>query len=215
MRRNFVKAISATVFAVCLAPVTAWSALPKVDLTVELRQVRDGQEDMADPPNSGGAYIVSTAPRAAEFAAQQVRVRNGEKASLRINQSIPLQWVQKIEVHSASLSAASASASSNAGSVTQAITWMEAGQSLSVTPQWPGGKQPATVEIEVQSSAVDDRSGSDLPATARQQVSTTVSTPLRQWVTIATTGTSARPGSYSSSGSSEGKRHIQIRVMPN
>lgn len=215
MRCNFVKSIAAIALGACLASVPAWSALPKVDLTVELRQVRDGQEDMADPPASGAAFIVSTAPRAAEFAAQQVRVRNGEKASLRINQSMPMQWVQKVEVHSSSLSAASASASSNAGSVTQAITWMEAGQSLSVTPQWPGGKQAATIDIEVQSSAVDDRTGSDLPATARQHVSTTVSAPLRQWVTIATTGTSARPGSYSSAGSTDARRHLQIRVTAN
>jgi hypothetical protein len=215
MRCHFIKSIAAVALAACLAPVPASSALPKVDLTVELRQVRDGQEDMADPPSSGGAYIVSTAPRAAEFATQQVRVRNGEKASLRINQSMPVQWVQKVEAQSASLSAASASASSHAGSVTQAVTWMEAGQSLTVTPQWPGGKQAAMVDIEVQSSAVNDRNGSDLPTTTSHQVSTTVSAPLRQWVTIATTGTSARPGSYSSTGSSEGKRHIQIRLMPN
>lgn len=213
MRCNFVKTMAAALLG--LLPLAAWSVLPKIDLTLELRQVKDGQEDMADPPSSGGAYIVSTAPRAAEFAAQQVRVRNGEKASLRINQSIPLHWVQKVEVQSASLSAASASASSSAGGVTQAITWMEAGQSLSVTPQWPGGKQAAKVDIEVQSSTVDDRTGSDLPATARQHMSTTVSAPLRQWVTIATTGTSARSGSYSSTGSSDGKRHIQIRLMPN
>lgn len=212
MRCNFVKTMAAALLG--LVPLAAWSAPPKIDLTVELRQVRDGQENMADPPSGAGAYIVSTAPRTAEYAAQQVRVRNGEKASLRINQSMPLQWVQKVEAQSASLSAASASASSSSGGVTQAITWMEAGQSLSVTPHWPGGNQAAKVDIEVQSSTVDDRTGSDLPATARQQVSTTVSAPLRQWVTIATTGTSARPGSYSSTGSSEGKRHIQIRLLP-
>jgi hypothetical protein len=142
-----------------------------------------------------------------------VRVRNGEKASLHINQSMPMQWVQKIESQSATLSAASASASSNAGGVTQAVIWMESGQSFTATPHWPGGKQAVKLEIEVQSSAVDERTSSDLPATARQRYSTTVSAPLNQWVTIATSGSSARPGAYSSAGMADGRRLIQVRVV--
>nr|WP_315488909.1 hypothetical protein [uncultured Rhodoferax sp.] len=183
-----------------------------LDLTVELRQVKEGQEDDENPQTSGGAYTVGTANRAVDFAPQQVRVRNGEKASLQINQSMPMQWVQKIESQSATLSAASASASSNSGGVTQAVTWMESGQSLTVTPHWPGGKLPVKIEIEVQSSAVDERTSSDLPATQRQRFSSTVSAPLNRWVTIASSGKPARAGSYSSAGSSDGRRLTQIRV---
>lgn len=183
-----------------------------LDLTVELRQVKEGQEDDENPQTSGGAYTVGTANRAVDFAPQQVRVRNGEKASLQINQSMPMQWVQKIESQSATLSAASASASSNSGGVTQAVTWMESGQSLSVTPHWPGGKLPVKIEIEVQSSAVDERTSSDLPATQRQRFTSTVSAPLNRWVTIASSGKPARAGSYSSAGSSDGRRLTQIRV---
>jgi hypothetical protein len=139
-------------------------------------------------------------------------VRNGEKASLQINQSMPMQWVQKIESQSATLSAASASASSNSGGVTQAVTWMESGQSLTVTPRWPGGKLPVKIEIEVQSSALDERTSSDLPATQRQRFSSTVSAPLNRWVTISSSGKPARAGSYSSAGSSDGRRLTQIRV---
>lgn len=195
------------------ATLVAWAAPPKVDLTVELRQVKEGQEDQDNPQagNSGG-YTVGTANRAVEFAPQQVRVRNGEKASLQINQSMPMQWVQKIESQSATLSAAGTSASSNSGGVTQAVTWMESGQSLTVTPNWPGGKQAVKVEIEAQASAVDERTSSDLPATSRQRYSTTVSAQLNQWVTIARSGQAARAGSYSSAGSSDGRRLTQIRV---
>jgi hypothetical protein len=89
---------------------------------------------------------------------------------------------------------------------------MESGQSLTVTPHWPGGRQAAKLAIEVQSSAVDERNSSDLPNTARQRYSTTVSAPLNQWVTIATSGSVSRPGSYSSAGTAEGRRLIQIRV---
>ena len=187
-----------------------------LDLTVELRQVKEDQEDQDDSPQaSGRTYTVGTANRAVDFAPQQVRVRNGEKASLHINQSMPMQWVQKIESQTATLSAAGASASSNAGGVTQAVTWMESGQSLTVTPHWPGGKQPVKLDIEVQSSAVDERTSSDLPATSRQHYSTTFTAPLRQWVTIATSGSAAKPGSYSSAGASDGRRLIQVRVFGN
>jgi hypothetical protein len=202
----------------CFSSTGTWAQTPKResaresarDLTVELRQVQDGEQDNPNAP--GGAYSVGTANRGADFAPQQVRVRSGEKASLQINQSMPMQWVQKIEAQSASLSAARASASSSAGGVTQAITWMESGQSFTVTPRWPGGKQAVKLEIEVQSSAVDERTGSDLPATARQRYSTTVTAPLNQWVTIATSGSKSRPGSYSSSGSSGERKLIQIRA---
>jgi len=183
---------------------------------VELRQVREGQEaqDGQDGPGSSGGYTVSTAPRTAEFTAQQVRVANGEKASLRIDQSMPMQWVQKIDSQNTVLSVPGASASSTAGGITQAMVWMEAGQSLSVTPHWPGGKQAAKIDIEAQVSAVGERATSDLPVTTRQRFSTTVHAPLRQWVTIATTGNAPKPGSYSSNGSAGGRKLIQIRVLP-
>jgi hypothetical protein len=214
----FVKALIAATAVVCIASNPVWAELPARateravprDLTVELRQVKDGEQDNPNP--STGAYSVGTANRAVDFTAQQVRVRSGEKASLQINQSMPMQWVQKIESQSASLSAASASASSQAGGVTQALVWMESGQSFTVTPHWTGGKQAVKLEIEVQSSSVGERTSSDLPATARQRYSTTVSAPLNQWVTIATSGSLARPGSYTSAGTSDGRRLTQIRV---
>jgi hypothetical protein len=176
------------------------------DLTVELRQVKYGEQDNPDAP--GNAYTAGTANRAVDFAPQQVRVRSGERASLQINQFMPMQWVQKIESQSATLSAAS----SQTGGVTQAVTWMESGQSFTVTPHWPGGKKPVKLEIEVQSSVVDERTSSDLPTTARQRYRTTVSAPLNQWVTIATSGRAAGAGSYSSSGTSDARRLVQIRV---
>ena len=210
-----------TVAMLCTAPMaTAAEKLNRVvvreavrDLTVELRQVKEGQEDQDNPQTEGGAYTVGTSGnRPVDFAPQQVRVRSGEKASLQINQSMPMQWVQKIESQSATLSAAGTSVNNNSGGVTQAVTWMESGQSLTVTPHWSGGKLPVKIEIEVQSSAVDERISSDLPATQRQRYTSTVSAPLNQWVTIASSGKPAQAGSYSSAGSNEGRRLTQIRV---
>jgi hypothetical protein len=218
MRRNFVKAMLAASTLLWLAPMVASAQTPKReavreiarDLTVELRQVQDGDQD--NPSAGGGAYTVGTTHRGADFAPQQVRVRSGEKASLHINQSMPMQWVQKVETQSASLSAGSASASSKAGGVTQAITWMESGQSLTVTPHWAGAKLPVKVEVEVHTAAVNERTGSDLPGTSSQRYSTTVSLPLNQWVTIATTGRASQPANYSSAGSTDTRRLIQLRV---
>ncbi len=213
MQHLFAHALTAAALG-GLVPLAALAAPPKVDLTVELRQVKEGQEDQVSPQaGSGGAYTVGTANRAVDFVPQQVRVRNGEKASIHINQSMPMQWVQKIESQSATLSAAGTSASNNSGGVTQAVTWMESGQSLTVTPHWPGGKQAVKIEIEAQSSAVDERTSSDLPATSRQRYTTTVSAPMYQWITIASSGAAAKAGSYSSGGSSDGKRLTQIRVL--
>ena len=218
MQNVFFKVLIAVAAVACLTPLANWAQTPKRetvreiarDLTVELRQVKDGEQDNPNP--TGGAYSVGTANRAVDFSAQQVRVRSGEKASLQINQSMPMLWVQKVESQSATLTAASASASSSAGGVTQAMTWMESGQSFTVTPHWPGGKQAVKVEIEVQSSAVEERTGPDLPTTARQRYSTTVTAPLNQWVTIATSGSVSRSGSYSSTGTSDTRRLVQIRV---
>lgn len=206
-----------------LGGTAAWAQKSKApsasvarDLTIELRQVREGHEGPdAAAMVAGTTYTAGSAGTAShgpEISPQQVRVRSGEKASLSLNQSQPLQWVQRIETASASLSAASASASSQSGGVTQAVTWMESGQSLSVTPHWAGGKQPVKLEIEMLAAHVDDRTGTDLPATQRRHLSTTVTAPLNQWVTLATSGKTPKPGTYSSAGSSEGRVLVQIRV---
>ena len=78
--------------------------------------------------------------------------------------------------------------------------------------RWPGGKQPATVEVDVQTSAVDERVGSALPAQSRSQIATTVSAPLGAWVVIATSGQAPVAGSYSSNPRRDVRRLLQIRV---
>lgn len=211
-RRPLVYALTVASLWLCTATLPALAALPQADLTVELRQVKEDQEDQNNPQTGTSAYIVGTANRTVTFEPQQVRVRNGEKASLQINQSMPMQWVQKVESQGATLSLPGASASQSSGGVTQAVIWMESGQSLAVTPHWPGGKQAVKLEIEMQASAVDERSSTDLPATSRQRYSTTVSAPLHQWITIATSGKAAQSGTYSSTGSGDSRRLTQIRV---
>ena len=118
-----------------------------------------------------------------------------------------------MSAQSAALATTGASASSSGGSVTNAVTWMDAGQSLKVHPRWPGGKLPVVVEVEMQSASVGERIGAELPQQSRSQVVTTVSAPLGQWVTIALSGRSAQQGVYGSDASSNTRHLLQIRVL--
>ena len=181
----------------------AQAELPRRDLTVALRQVEDA-----------GGVTLGTQSREPLLAMQQVRVRNGAKASLRLSQSIPMQWVQSASSQSESLSAGGVTASRNGGSVNNAVVWMDEGQSLTVQPRWPGARQAVTVEIEVQSAAVGDRVGGELPTQARSHMNTTVSAPLGEWVTIATTGGDNAPrGVYGTDPAGESRRLLQLRVL--
>ena len=196
-------------YLVCAAMMSllarpAGAELPRRDLTVELRQVQEGDST---------GYTASTQSPIPLLAEQSVQVRNGEKASLSVGSSMPMQWVQSVAVQSAMLAASGASANSSSGSVTHAVTWMEAGQSIKVHPRWPGAKQWVTVDIETQSASVAPRVGTELPNQSHSQMATTVSAPLGQWVTIAATGSSAQRGVYGSDAGSDTRRLLQIRVL--
>lgn len=175
----------------------AHAQLPARDLTVELRQIEDRQDE-------ANSYRAGPSESTQALSPQKIQVRNGQKAQLRMNLSVPMQWVE---------AAQAASANSGAG-VKQALQWFDVGQSVTVTPRWPGGNRAATVELEVQQADMATRSNADMPSQSRSQFSSTVTAPLAQWVTIAATGPApARQGSYSSAGSSEVRRLLQIRVL--
>jgi hypothetical protein len=215
MKTMFVLALLG-LFIAC-GPSHAADALPKRDLTVELRQVEEGRE-------AGSHYSAGSADNIV-WEPQLVQVRNGEKALLRLNDAIPMQWTQSVSGPSpASIqsggSGAAAAGSTNvnvntnaAASVTNALVWFDAGQSLSVQPKWPGGSKPAVVEVEVQRAAVDAHAGTVLPKQTRNTVSTTLTVPLAEWVTIAATGVVPKAGVYSSESGMRVRRLLQIRVM--
>ena len=164
--------------------------LPDTDLIVELRQVE---------AQSAG-FSVGTQAELPLMSPQLVRVRNGEKAHLGIEQAVPMHWVQ------------SAVAGRSAAGVSQTITWMQAGQSLSVQPVWHDEKQAITVHLEVQSARVGTRKGQDLPTQSRNQLATTVKVFLNEWVTVAATGRLPPRGVFSNEPSSDARRLLQIRV---
>lgn len=186
------------------------AALPKRDLTVELRQIEEG--------NEGGSHYSAGGADAAAWEPQMVQVRNGEKAQLRMQDAIPMQWTQSVSTATlpsgnTNASSSNSNGSANALSINNALTWFDAGQSITVQPKWPGGNKPATVEIEVQRTSVGQRMGADLPTQTRNSMSTTVTLPLAEWFTIAATGRAPKPGTYSSESGLQVRRLLQVRVM--
>lgn len=180
--------------------LAAGAPLPARDLTVELRQLEEGRD-------AAGSYSAGRGD-GREWEPQAVQVRNGQKATLRMNDAIPMQWTQSVSTQSLSNGGGSPQASVN-----KALVWFDAGQSVSVQPTWLGGNKPAVLVIEVQRAAVDLNTGAVLPTQARNTVSTTVTVPLAEWLTIAATGRAAKAGVYSSDAGLLGRRLLQVRVM--
>lgn len=201
-RRAAAAALLALLLAAVACGAAAQARLPARDLTVELRQTED---------TASAGYAVGTqrpggvAPNLQQQA-QQVRVRNGEKAVLQMRQAVPVQWVES-----------AASGRLGAG-VTQRVTWMQAGQGLVVSPRWAGGKQPVVVDVALSSAGLDagtggnGGSGGNLPTQTTSEVATRVSAPLGQWVTIASTGAAPQPGVYGTQVAREPLRLLQVRI---
>ncbi len=189
-----------------LAMHSVLAQAPKQDLTIELRQVEDVVVT---------GYTVSTKSSNFLLSPQSVRVRNGEKASLSMGKTMTVQWLQSAQAQGASLSAPGTSASSNSGAVTHAMTNIKSGQLIHLHPSWPGAKQAVTVDVELESDTVDDRTGAEPPSQSHQRVVTTVSAPLGQWATIASSGAgnSQQAGVYGTAAASEPRRLLQIRVL--
>ncbi len=185
----------------------ASKALPQQDFTVEIRQVEEGSR--------GGKTYGTESPRDL-METQQLQVRNGEKASLRISMATPVQWVQSAEAQSSTLNAGGtrgASATSTGGKVKQALTWLESGQTITLTPTWRGGKQPVVVDIDVQTASVQANPGGDVPKQARNQWVTSVSAPMGEWVTLASSGDRPQRTTYSSESASETRLRLEMRVV--
>lgn len=221
-----VRVLAACVWLGAMVPLTglaAGAALPARDLTVELRQIDEAKLPGSDAAQGTAAVGKSFSAGAAvvpEWEPQMVLVRNGEKAALRLQSATPMKWVQSAFVkNGARTTNAATNTSTNAATkgtqaagVQYALSWFDAGQSMSVHPKWSGGKT-AVLELEVQSAGFEPRSGADLPAQSRNAVSTTVTAPLAQWVTIAASGKALQSSGYSSESAQPGRRLLQIRVM--
>lgn len=190
------------------ACTVALAQLPPRDLLVELRRT-------VDRPST--TYGSGASDAEAGFKPQTLMVRNGEKATTRLNLATPMEWTQRVESTTSMPGTATGTALPNGAqgsgaAVTKALQWMDAGQSVSITPRWPGGKRPVVIELDMRSASTLQGPGDTLPGQARSELSTTVTVPLGEWVTVARTGDAPPSGSYRSSGPGEASHWVQLRV---
>lgn len=214
-----VLALLALQWAPRLVVAAGAQALPPRDLTIELRQIDEAKAQGLDTTAVTGKSFSAGAAPSPGWEPQMVQVRNGQKVSLRMQSATPMQWVQSAQQRSGGNAAAPGavlgkgqSGTTAKAAVQNALTWFDAGQSITVHPTWSGGNS-AVVELEVQKAGFEERTGADLPTQNRNTVSTTVTAPLAQWVTIAATGRTPQAASYSSESAQRARRLLQIRVM--
>ncbi|HMN77203.1 MAG TPA: hypothetical protein PKC97_14145 [Burkholderiaceae bacterium] len=180
--------------ALALAPVLGWSAAPGRNLCVELR------ESGAD---AAGWQVSSDAARSGrDFQPQRLCVQNGESVSLALELTRPVQLWQA------------------APGVVLPIPvptthWLHAGQRLDVRPRWAGAKAPVSIEIAARASRFDPgvaAGSAQAPSRAGAELRTTLSVPLGEWVTIASTGDPAPDAGSVSTRQARAGRVLQLRV---
>ncbi len=201
--------LAATALAAA-APPPRPAAWPDVNLLIDVRVV---DEAVA---SGHGDYTVSTrAPSRPPVEALQLQVQNGHSGAVQLGRALPVQWLQDA-ARGAGLSASAAAPVDRAGAVSYAVTWVQAGQSLSVRPNWAGGDSPVTLELQFTRSTLQATAGTPLPTTRSQQVGSTLRVPLGVWTAFAATGVpqaAAEPGNWSTLALAErGRQLMQIRV---
>ncbi len=216
--------------------------LPQRNLVIEWRQIDDSEATSTPATrlnttvstsgaqiNVAGGITVSTQHRSgSQTTSQQLRVLNAGRATVRINQSVPVMWVEAAQIQTSDgFGYANPATMPRAGAaVVQGLTWLDAGRQITLAPRWPGGEQPAVVDIQVDSAALENErptiaamnsGGAELPVQTRSQTVTTVLAPLGQWVTIARTGgeqSLEQRGVWSTQTTQGQQRQVmQIRVM--
>lgn len=201
---------------------------PRRNLWVEIRWVDSSLSNAALSGVREGAVVVGTAgsvsPRGGvalssrrESSSQQQRllVLNGSTARVRLSEQLPVQWLDyglQWEAGATAATGGKVLALPRSGSV-------EMLSEFSVTPQWPGERQPVRVSVQVQQGRAPGVAGEPAPhpqASQSTQVQSTVLLPLGEWLTIARSGqrAEAQERGTLSSRDAEGRasRDLQIRV---
>ena len=155
---------------------------------------------------------------------QLIAVMNGARSSLRWERSFPVQWLQSAQAAGPSgRTPPGGVGAANGPGLSQGLVWLQSGYGLTVFPQWPGGQQPVTLELEWDEQAhagSPAASPSGLAAQQDQSRKTVLALPLDQWVTAAVSPLAAPspPGTVSSRRALEAaseRRVLQVRVRLN
>ncbi len=197
---------------------TAGAGLPMRNLLVELRQTDEASASGQAAGVSGGAVVIGSDGQvsgnvgigaqarsrdATRDSVQQLRVLNGGQGSMHLGRSTPLQFLHVVWTP-------------HGAQVMPATHWTDTGRGFAVRPRWPGGSAPVTVELSAESGALGASTGGAGATAHRQTLLTTVQLPLGEWVTIASTDTSAsdrRSGTFGSNDAERRRRQVvQMRV---
>jgi hypothetical protein len=191
----------------------AGPSLPLRNLSVEMRISDDSSASRRDAAagasvsigssgrvDGGGVTVSSGGLQQGLGAVQRVLVLNGGRASLRLAQGVA---VDDTEVAWTPWGPGAAVRSQ----------WVELVNGMEVSPRWPGGNAPVTLEIAAQSAGrAPQNSGQALPP--QLSAFTTVQVPLGEWVEVAQLN--SRQSSVSRSGFSAAttsrQRSLQVRV---
>lgn len=190
------------------------AAPPQRNLSVEMRVSDDQADAQRDAqgsvtigsrggrPNVGGSVTVQAgSSRQASDSTQRVLVLNGGRATLRLAQGLQVDdtevwwtpWGPGATVRS---------------------QWVELVNGMEVSPRWPGGDAPVTLEIAAQSAGrATPNSGQPLPPQA--SVFTTVQVPMGEWVEVARMQgrqSTVSSGSGFGAATSSRQRSLQVRV---
>ena len=211
-------------FALC-AQASA-QALPRKNLWVELRWVETQVSAAAVAGVRDGAVVLGTAgsvsPRGQVVISTDKRqsgvqemprllVLNGASASVQLSEMTPVQWLD-YGIEAAATTGGGPAGGAKVYAVPRSGLSTQT-RSFSVTPRWPGARQPATVELRTQL----DQPAND-PAGTRQQtlLLSTVQLPLGEWLTIARSGASLQTQQRGTLSTRDAEasvlRELQLRV---
>lgn len=211
-------------FALC-AQASA-QALPRKNLWVELRWVETQVSAAAVAGVRDGAVVLGTAgsvsPRGQVVISTDKResgmqllprllVLNGASASVQLSEMTPVQWLD-YGVEASPTTGGSPTGGAKVYAVPRSGISTQT-RSVSVSPRWPGPRQPVTVELRTQL----DQPATD-PAAPRQQTQllSTVQLPLGEWLTIARSGASLQTQQRGTLSTRDAEasvlRELQLRV---
>ena len=221
-RRHGLRQLAAGVVAWCLGLGLAQAAppLPVRNLSVEMRIADDSELTQQDAraggmvtlgstgrvEAAGGVTLRAGSRRAAADSVQRVLVLNGARATMHLSQGVP---VDDTELFWSPWGAGAA----------VRTQWIELVNGMEVTPRWPGGNAPVTLDIAAQRASPAASPGAYAPAgqaavPAQWSLLSTVQVPLGEWVSVAQL--QGRRSTLSSNGfdaaTTTRQRSLQVRV---
>ncbi|MDC8785010.1 hypothetical protein [Roseateles koreensis] len=210
---------------------------PRQNLWIEIRWVNSSLSGAVLAGTRDGGVVVGTAgsvsPRgqiswstqrheddATRHQTQRLLVLNGNTARLQLTEQVPIQWVDYgVEMDAAgAASAVSGRNNASPGGMAGAKVFaaprsgtVDKVSEFRMTPRWPGGQQPVTVELQVQGAGNGGSNGN-----LQTRVDSTVSVPLGTWLTVARSGDALRASERGTLSSTDAEvrqvRELQLRV---